>query len=67
ERGIATGRLTQREANTLIRDAQQLDTLEARLKTSRGGMSFAEQQMLNAQIDQLNRKVNRELTDRQVQ
>ncbi len=67
ERGIASGRLTQREANTLIRDAQQLDALEARLKVSGRGLSLAEQQMLNAQIDQLNRKVNRELTDRQVQ
>jgi len=67
QRGIASGRLTQREANMLIREAQQLDSLEARLKQSRGGMSFAEQQMLTAQIAELNRKVSKELSDRQVQ
>lgn len=67
QRGIASGRLTQREASSLMRDAQQLDSLEARLKQTNGGMSYAEQHLLVAQIDQLNKKVSKELSDRQVQ
>ncbi len=67
QRGIASGRLTQREANNLIREAQQLESLEARLKQSNNGMSYAEQHLLVAQIDQLNQKVSKELNDRQVQ
>lgn len=67
QRGIASGRLTQREANQLMRDAESINNLEARLRASGGGMSVAEQRTLMAQIDQLNRRVSKELADRQVQ
>lgn len=67
QRGIASGRLTQREANNLIRQAQELESLEARLKQSNRGMSYSEQHLLVAQIDQLNQRVSKELNDKQVQ
>lgn len=67
QRGIASGRLTQREANNLIRQAQELESLEARLKQTNHGMSYSEQHLLVAQIDQLNQRVSKELNDKQVQ
>lgn len=67
ETGLRSGRLTQSEYRRLVRDAEKIETLESKLRTSGRRLSFNEEKLVLAELDDLTRKVNRELTDRNVQ
>jgi hypothetical protein len=65
--GISSGKLTRREADGLLRDQQRLIDLEAQLRVSGNRLTFTEQRRLIAERDQISRKLDKELNDRQVQ
>jgi len=61
--GRASGRLTQFEFNQLMSQYNMLSEREAQLRM--GGLNFRERMRLQAQLQNLNFRVNRNLYDRQ--
>lgn len=64
--GIASGQLTRSEADRLLADEAKINSLNAQLSTSGGRLSWDEQRRILNELDQLSRKINKELYDRQV-
>lgn len=67
DRGLASGKLTHKEATNLLRDERRLNNLETQLRQSGNHLSYYESRLLLSQVNQLSRKIDRELKDRQVQ
>lgn len=66
-RGIASNRLTEQEASTLMRDAHKIEDLEVKLHQSKGSMTLAQQRVMIGQINQLSNKITKQLDDKQAQ
>lgn len=67
QNGLSTGKLTHSEANRLFQEEQRLNSLEAQMRYSGRRLSYSEERRLIAELDQLSRKINKELNDKQVQ
>jgi len=64
--GIASGQLTRSEADRLLADEAKINSLNLQLSSSGGRLSWEEQKRILNELDQLSRKLNKELYDRQV-
>lgn len=64
--GIASGQLTRSEADRLLADEAKINSLNAQLSASGGRLTWDEQRRILNELDQLSRKINKELYDRQV-
>ncbi len=64
--GIASGQLTRAEADRLLADEAKINSLNAQMTSSGGRLTWEEQKRLLNELDQLSRKINKELYDRQV-
>ncbi len=64
--GITSGRLTRAEADRLLADEAKINSLNAQLTASGGRLTWEEQRRILGELDQLSRKINKELYDRQV-
>lgn len=64
--GIASGQLTRAEADRLLADEAKINSLNSQLSASGGRLSWDEQRRILNELDQLSRKINKELYDRQV-
>ncbi|MCW5822100.1 MAG: hypothetical protein KIT34_04815 [Cyanobacteria bacterium TGS_CYA1] len=64
--GISSGQLTRSEADRLLADEAKINSLNAQLSASGGRLSWDEQRRILNELDQLSRKINKELYDRQV-
>lgn len=62
-RGLSSGRLTQREYNRLLSRYNHVNSVEARLRA--GGLNWRERQRLNNQLSNLQMQLRRDLFDRQ--
>lgn len=67
EGGMRSGQLTRSEAYRLMSEEARIAELETKLRGESGRLSFDEQRKLFSQLDDLSRKINKELTDHQVQ
>lgn len=65
DRGRASGRLTPQEYRQLSGDEQRIRDMENQMRLSGGRLTFDEQKRLLNQIDQLSRRINRAVDDRQ--
>lgn len=65
--GIKAGLLTRVEADRLYRDEQRIADLEVQLRSSGGRLGYQEQRQLLRELDDLSRKITKELNDHQVQ
>lgn len=65
DRGIRTGALTRREAETLRADFRGLARLEARYRASRPGLTQAERRDLDRSFDRLAASIRAQKNDRQ--
>ena len=61
--GIANGRISQSEASRLQSKFQRIASLEARLRSTGGGLSFSERDRLNRELSKLNSQITREMND----
>jgi len=64
--GIASGQLTRAEADRLLADEAKINSLNAQMTSSGGRLTWEEQKRILNELDQLSRKINKELYDRQV-
>ncbi len=64
--GISSGQLTRAEADRLLADEAKINSLNAQLSSSGGRLTWEEQKRILNELDQLSRKINKELYDRQV-
>ena len=64
--GMISGQLTRAEADRLLADEAKINSLNVRLSTSGGRLTWDEQKRILDELDQLSRKINKELYDRQV-
>ncbi len=65
--GMSSGALTKSDGYRLLSEEARIDELEQRLHSNDGKLSFDEQKRLFNELDNLNRKINKELADRRVQ
>lgn len=63
QNGLTSGRLTQFEANKLMRRQAEIDAMQARYNAD-SRMSFSERQRLNGKANQLQAQLWREMNDR---
>lgn len=63
--GARAGWLTRSEAQSLRTRLARINVLEARLRASGRGLSFAERNRLNAELSRLSAQINAQLTDSQ--
>lgn len=62
-RGITSGRISQREATKLQEKLSRFATAEARMRTSGGRLTARERTRLNSQLAILNAEITRDLND----
>ncbi|HEY9783986.1 MAG TPA: hypothetical protein V6D17_01200 [Candidatus Obscuribacterales bacterium] len=66
DQGRASGQLTRKEYQKLIDDVHRIDALEIQLRGTGARLSYNEERKLLAELDDLSRRVEKELNDRQV-
>ncbi len=64
--GISSGQLTRAEADRLLADEAKINSLNAQMTSSGGRLTWEEQKRILNELDQLSRRINKELYDRQV-
>ncbi len=63
---MQSGQLTKNESDRLLRDEQRIADLEAQMRAGGGRLGYQEQKQLLGELEQLSRKVSKELNDHQV-